>query len=230
MDWKQHPQFGILLLHLQNHTLCGSMTIMGPFVPKTNGYFNQMCPDHFLYCNSLGVWYSCSKNLYKYPIPLKNPLHLVFMAIQLHSINFLLKFITFDPLLSPHAWLVKWHNCDLVNNSITDITEKFSLFCNCRASSSITAPAVFEWFKTVLTIFYCIALNCWILINCDYWLIGIVQQNKPFTWTLFRTVILSVNAVAACDHVRNVNAIIILKNQLTVLTLFWKKKTPIEYW
>ena len=36
------------LLHLQNHTLCGSMTTnRSPLVPKTNGYFNQMCHIYF---------------------------------------------------------------------------------------------------------------------------------------------------------------------------------------
>ena len=81
------------------------------------------------------------------------------MAIQLQSINFWVKFINFDPLLSPCAWLVKWHNCNLVNNSIIDITEKLSLFCNFRASSSITALAVLRVFFESFDYFKCIVLN-----------------------------------------------------------------------
>ena len=89
----------------------------------------------------------------------------------------MVKFINFDPLLSPCAWLVKWHNCDLVNNSIVDITEKFSLFCNFRASCSITAPAVWNCLKLFVTIGEHLLLS-WLflstlfeLLNIDYWLL-----------------------------------------------------------
>ena len=53
-----------------------------------------------------------------------------------------MKCICFESLLSPCAWLVKWHNCKCVNDSVSDIIEKFSLFCNFSASHSITTPAV----------------------------------------------------------------------------------------
>ena len=49
-----------------------------------------------------------------------------------------MKCICFESLLSPCAWLVKWHNCKCVNDSVSDITKKFSLFCNFSASRSIT--------------------------------------------------------------------------------------------
>ena len=75
-----------------------------------------------------------------------NHLCLVFWPNKIHSINFLVKFIHFDPLLSPCAWLVKWHKCISVNYVIMGITEKFYLFCNFRASCSITAPAVLNLF------------------------------------------------------------------------------------
>ena len=84
---------------------------------------------------------------------------MVFWPNKKHSINFLVKFINFDPLLSPCAWLVKWHKCISVIYIIMAITEKFYLFCNFRASCRITAPAVLRLFWTVCK------LNIWL--NCD---------------------------------------------------------------
>ena len=77
-------------------------------------------------------------------------MHLVFMTKQISRINSLVKFISFESLLSPCAWLVKWHNCELVNNSVSDITEKFSLFCNFSASRSIATLTVNFGFYSIL--------------------------------------------------------------------------------
>ena len=100
---------------------------------------------------------------------------LVFMTKQISRINSLVKFTSFKSLLSPCAWLVKWHNCELVNNSISDITEKFSLFCNFSASHSIATPAVnfgfysilfqqplWYWIELLDMILLIYWLNCWI--------------------------------------------------------------------
>ena len=115
---------------------------------------------------------------------------------------FLVKFMNFDPLLSPCPWLVKWHKCISVNYVIMGITEKFYLFCNFRASCSMIAPAVLKLFWTCFEIAWtlwnhlCIEyLNCDIKIDC--WLLNILQQNKLLLWTVSRAVLLSVLAVVA---------------------------------
>ena len=104
---------------------------------------------------------------------IKNPMHLVFMTKQISRINSLVKFISFESLLSPCAWLVKWHNCELVHNSISDITEKFSLFCNFSASRSIATPAVNFVFYSILfqqPLWYWIEPLDVILLILIYWL------------------------------------------------------------
>ena len=87
--------------------------------------------------------------------------------------------MSFISLLSPCAWLVKWHNCKCWNDSVSDITEKFSLFCNFSASRSITTPAVIFGLLSLLLL-----LNCDItdLLLLKYWtaeLLNIVNKlNK----------------------------------------------------
>ena len=62
-----------------------------------------------------------------------------------------------------------WWNDIIVNvwnDSVSDITEKFSLFCNFSASCSITTPAVYFWVIIIKLWYYWTAtteiLNCWI--------------------------------------------------------------------
>ena len=98
-----------------------------------------------------------------------------------------MKFISFNSLLSPCAWLVKWHNCELVNNSISDITEKFSLFCNFRASHNITAPAVWNWLKLFIIgehLWLSILSTLFELLNIDYWLLELCNRINLFMNTI----------------------------------------------
>ena len=67
-----------------------------------------------------------------------------FFPNKIHSINFLVKFMNFDPLLSPCAWLVKWHKCISVNYVIMGITEKFDLFYNFKSQLQYNCPGCFE--------------------------------------------------------------------------------------
>ena len=88
----------------------------------------------------------------------------------------MVKFISFNPLLPPCAWLVKCHNCELVNNSISDIREKFSLFCNFTTSHNISAPAVWNWLKFCLlleNVYDCLSIlsTLFELLNINYWLL-----------------------------------------------------------
>ena len=40
----------------------GATLLWVPSVPETNGYFNQLCLVHSIYCNGSCVWYFHSKN------------------------------------------------------------------------------------------------------------------------------------------------------------------------
>ena len=65
--------------------------------------------------------------------------HLVIEINKISSINFWVKFASFY-ILSPCAWLVKWHNCIMTNCVNMGITEELFVEAVC----SKTAPAVFR--------------------------------------------------------------------------------------
>ena len=104
----------------------------------------------------------------------------------------MVKCISFESLLSPCAWLVKWHNCKSVNDSVSDITEEFSLFCNFSASRSITTPVVYFGLLLLLLL---LMLKLWY-----YWtaeLLNIVKNWINWLWNKVLVVQLSVSLVAA---------------------------------
>ena len=68
--------------------------------------------------------------------------------------------MSFESLLSPCAWLVKWHNCKCLK-WVSDITEKFSLFCNFSASRNITTPAVNFGLLSLLLLLLLLMLKLW---------------------------------------------------------------------
>ena len=94
---------------------------MGPLVPETNGYINQVVLGMIFIAKALA-----------FSILVETPQYFVIVLNKVYSINFSVKFEYLNFLLSSCAWLVKWHNCNMTNCIIMGITEKF--FCNFRTS------------------------------------------------------------------------------------------------
>ena len=103
---------------------------------------------------------------------IKNHLCLVFRPNKILGINFLVKFIYFDPLLSPCAWLVKWHKYIIAIFDIMGITERVLTVLAVLILLLLSYPwYMWHWLfetvisRTVLQLLFYVNLNKLIMSN-----------------------------------------------------------------
>ena len=119
-------------------------------------------------------------------------------------INFLVKFIYFDPLLSPCAWLVKWHKYIIANYTIM-VLQRSCIFSVIAEPVCRKLPQLF-WLCFVWYIWHCF-YELWfakLFYNCYF-----MWTQINWLWVAVKAVTLSVQLiVATCKHVQNINMIV----------------------